>query len=510
MLSFVGEFAVRSCFNGLFGEEIGVDQFGAHILLHAPQPDSGSVHAHIEYVEFHYVGQAFRLGRYPVHFHLNGDMMGSYVRGCSFHQSFNRAVNIHGTHNVVVEYNVAYNIMGGAMFLEDGVETGNTFQYNLMLFVIASSSLQNDDNSPAAFWVTNPNNIVQHNAVAGGTHFGFWYRMHEHPSGPSFTTSICPQKVPIGIFLNNTVHSNGWFGLWVFQKYTPRAGGSCGSGTPEEALFSDLTAWNCEKGAEIVDGGSVRLRNFVLVNNKLSGYEGKMVLEGSQVIENALIVGHASELTLEEQGCTRDGIKLPYGYGFHVKNVKFVNFDKDGCAAFGVTRITGTCSVNCGGYSYTTEGLTFVNSPNRGQFFWAWEALITDLDGSLTTDGPLPAAAGKTVLPSTGTLPSTCTAIDSLSKGSAPAVACPSELKYHRFTFNGVPKSLEGKDAVFTNAHGSSTQPYRSKAVTHKKGWLIVFLDGMEYTMDFTDNPGHTNFTYNGRIDNFEVNLCDN
>ena len=24
----------------------------------------------------------------------------------------------------------------------------------------------------AAFWVTNPNNTIQHNAVAGGTHFG--------------------------------------------------------------------------------------------------------------------------------------------------------------------------------------------------------------------------------------------------------------------------------------------------------------------------------------------------
>ena len=53
-----------------------------------------------------------------------GDMAGSYVKGCAIHNSFNRAVNIHDTHNVLVEHNVAYDIMGGAFFLEDGIETG--------------------------------------------------------------------------------------------------------------------------------------------------------------------------------------------------------------------------------------------------------------------------------------------------------------------------------------------------------------------------------------------------
>lgn len=36
-------------------------------------------------------------------------------------------MNIYGIYNVVVEYNVVYNIMGGVMFLEDGVEIGNIF-----------------------------------------------------------------------------------------------------------------------------------------------------------------------------------------------------------------------------------------------------------------------------------------------------------------------------------------------------------------------------------------------
>ena len=77
----------------------------------------------------------------------------------------------------------------------------------------------------AAYWVTNPNNILRHNHAAGGTHFGFWYRMHEHPDGPSFTTSVCPRKVELGEFFNNTVHSQGWFGIWIFQDYMPMEGG---------------------------------------------------------------------------------------------------------------------------------------------------------------------------------------------------------------------------------------------------------------------------------------------
>ena len=69
-------------------------------------------------VELYHVGQAFRLGRYPIHFHMNGDMRSSYVKECSIRESFNRAVNIHASNNLTVERNVIYNIMGGAYFLE--------------------------------------------------------------------------------------------------------------------------------------------------------------------------------------------------------------------------------------------------------------------------------------------------------------------------------------------------------------------------------------------------------
>lgn len=60
---------------------------------------------------------------------------------------------------------------------------------------------QNDDITPAAFWVTNANNTLIGNHAAGGTHFGFWYRMHSHPDGPSADSSYCPRKVILFINL---------------------------------------------------------------------------------------------------------------------------------------------------------------------------------------------------------------------------------------------------------------------------------------------------------------------
>ena len=124
-------------------------------------------------------------------------------------------------------------------------------EYNLLIFVKTSSSLRTDDITPAAFWITHPSNIIRHNNVAGGTHFGIWYRMLEHPEGPSHTTSICPQHAPLTQFYNNTVHSCGWYGLWIHEHYYPKAGGGCNSRQNEPAVFRRLVAWHNKRGGNI-------------------------------------------------------------------------------------------------------------------------------------------------------------------------------------------------------------------------------------------------------------------
>ena len=56
------------------------------------------------------MGQDGHTGRHPINLHMNGDMSESYIRHCALHQTYNRAINIQGTHNVRVEHNVLYDI----------------------------------------------------------------------------------------------------------------------------------------------------------------------------------------------------------------------------------------------------------------------------------------------------------------------------------------------------------------------------------------------------------------
>ncbi|KAF6035561.1 PKHD1L1 [Bugula neritina] len=66
-----------------------------------------------------------QLGRYPP---LPSERRHEWliVRGLAIHETFNRAVNVHGSHtSSSIEHTVIYNVMGGAFFLEDGIETNN-------------------------------------------------------------------------------------------------------------------------------------------------------------------------------------------------------------------------------------------------------------------------------------------------------------------------------------------------------------------------------------------------
>ncbi|XP_060949378.1 PKHD1 like 1, tandem duplicate 1 [Limanda limanda] len=504
-----GEFATQTCFQGRFGEEVGSDQFGGCIMFHAPRPNENLVIGRLEHIEIYNAGQAFRLGRYPVHWHLMGNVdYKSYVRGCAIHQTYNRAVTIHNTHRLLVERNVIYDIMGGAFFIEDGIETENILQYNLAVFVKQSTSLLNDDVTPAAYWVTNPNNIVRHNAAAGGTHFGFWYRMHTHPDGPSYDSNICQKKVPLGEFFNNTVHSQGWFGIWIFADYFPMKGGGCRSKTPEPAVFKSLTTWNCEKGAEWVNVGAVQFWDFLMVNNEKAGIEAKRIIpgmvsgfgeDGGATVSNSTIVGHVDELGLGSDYCSGRGVIPPFDDGMSVLNTKFINFDRSSCAAIGVTSIDGTCVDGCGGWRVQFAGIGFFNSPNKGRFRWEHEVQLQDTDGSLT------GTMDQTVVPMSGLLdPAHCSQSAEWSLGF-PGAVCDPSVHFHRLAFNNpTPSSLKAKDAVFTNSHGTSYVPYKKKRMTHKLGWMAMLPSKETYNFFFDNMDQLTNITYQSKFYGFK------
>ena len=99
------------------------NQYGAHIMLHSPGDES--VIGKIENCEFTDVGQAFMLGRYPIHFHMIGTVSKSYIKNNSIHQTYNRGTTLHGVHYLEVSGNVYHKTMGHCMFIEDAIETKN-------------------------------------------------------------------------------------------------------------------------------------------------------------------------------------------------------------------------------------------------------------------------------------------------------------------------------------------------------------------------------------------------
>lgn len=510
---FLGEFVEQTCFEGRFGEDKGSSQFGAHIMIHQPEKDTQVAQAHISYIEVTFAGQAFRLGRYPIHFHLNGDMSESYVEGCGIHKTFNRAINVHGVHNTLILKNVAYDVMGGALFLEDGIETNNTYDSNAVVFVKASSSLLNDDITPAAYWVTNPDNTYVNNHAAGGTHFGWWYRMHEHPDGPSFDPNICPRRVPLRKFQNNYAHSFGWFGIWMFQDYYPVNGGACSGDTgPAPAVFEDFTSWNNEKGVEFVNFGSLQIIRGRFVQNALAGFEGKLLVNAprldpltSPVINDTLIVGQSSLAEVQNDlGVGKAGVIFPFGESIQVHNTKFTNFVNtgDGSVAIKWTSIDGTCKDRCGGYVYQTSGLGFENVDYRLLFRWGHEAVVQDLDGTLC------GTADTSVVPNWGSsIPSSCGSCSGSYSpdGIVPAV-CDSTVHFHRLAFNGIsPGSLEGKNMTVTNSYGMSIGEFRTKRLTHKPGWMVLLTDGESHTLEWVDAEEMTNVSFSGEITNMKV-----
>ena len=62
-----------------------------------------------------------------------GAVHNSYAKGLAINRGFNRAFTLHGTHYLRLTENVAFEVKGHTVFIEDAIETNNYIYKNLIM-----------------------------------------------------------------------------------------------------------------------------------------------------------------------------------------------------------------------------------------------------------------------------------------------------------------------------------------------------------------------------------------
>ena len=510
------ENAIQNCFLNKFNDEVGSDKFGSHFLMHKV------THAKVEYMEVTHSGQGFVLGRYSLHFHMSGHQPNSYFRGLGIHHTFNRAMTIHGTHMALFEWNVAYRCEGHNFFIEDGFEEMNTIQYNLGVFARPSSSMLNTDQKATTFWVTNTNNRIRHNHAAGGAFFGFWINppaTHHHANDPMHAHHDmikCPRTRPVLEFNNNTAHSVGEYGFWIFEEYMP-ADNDCGSNTGLRAqqVFNNLVAWRCKRGFEIASAGNgVRIHNSIISDNTISNFA---FLESRRKLFGNLGYGMTDGVSIGYSGahpslneCTSIGLETPWKDGsMDVDGIEFHNFDQNNCKA--IDACYNSDALDCG-FTSEYQRVKWRNSPNRFRAKWEHVTILYDRDGTLTAplDGDgnggfgegTSGAPGSKVVATSGLYDSN-ECVDGTSSGWSrgfPASVCSPDIELNRFGLNKAPSATQSRSLNVTNAEGHSRVPFRICRSTHSKGYMAIIPSDEENYVHWYDLGHVNNMTYRADV----------
>ncbi|MFC4455570.1 G8 domain-containing protein [Deinococcus sonorensis] len=389
---------------------------------------SGST-AHLEGVEFTRMGQRNTLRRYPVHFHMLGSAAGSYLRGSSLHDLYNRCVTVHGTSDLSIQQNVAYNTVGHCYFMEDGAETGNIFSSNLALLVrrpdtrLHETPLLSSDRNPAGFWITNPANSYVGNVAAGVQGTGFWYAMPEHPTGLSQAAggTLWPRRTPLGQFQNNVAHGTDT-GLNVdngnaadgttteTMLYTPVVTPSDRASTPVEAAFTGFTGYKNRQRGVWLRGSHLRLSGGTLADNAV----GATLAANQAAVDGTLLVGETANLgTPQSWEATGEGgrsLPRPWDAGFPIRGFEFydgtVSLERASLARFVPNSLRPASGL---GYNRqnsfalsplnSASGLHWLDSSNR---VWL-DTPLMDRDGDkaatfIDRDGSVTGTAGRSVV----------------------------------------------------------------------------------------------------------------
>ncbi|MEM8861601.1 MAG: G8 domain-containing protein, partial [Chloroflexota bacterium] len=380
------------------GDEDSLESnFGGHTMI---MPNAS---ARVEGVEFYRMGQMGHAARYPLHWHLltrlgDGSVPteGQYAKNNSVHASFHRAIVVHGTNDILVERNIAYDVWSHTFVpAEDGDEYNNRFIENLGLLTkrleVEDYAFPREDqphrsfqaeHRAGTFWLRNPfNELIGNHAAGAYFGIGFFYdgRNRTHQIGVAINNDPSPIT-----FRDNVAHSNFQSGGGN-DRYPPTTKGyglfASGVGKDHERLFDTMTSYK-NYGGIWIEELSHQIDNAIVADNAV----GIIVFRGQ--VEDTLHIGETAN-EIDRDDMPRVGTdKL--GGGIHimrqqggnkdprVRNMTFVN-EIDAAYVYLDTRAPESENYILG------SKLVKVAQPFI--FFKTPEGYIVDADGSLTGTG---------------------------------------------------------------------------------------------------------------------------
>ena len=219
--------------------------------------------------------------------------------------------------HLTVSWNVVFDTRGHAVFIEGG-RPRNTLSTTSGRWPIWSLLLV--DQSPACYWIVNPDNDVYGNVAAASSHYGFWYRQLEKPDGISGQSAAeqnakqFPIYTPLARMEGNVAHSTKRHGLKV-SDYFPTVGGASSNTFGEPATFRDFLGWNNGRfgvwGEFLAD---VNFDGLRVLNPGIAGLEflymnGRGTEFAKSTISNTYFVGRTREIATAGPGDSARGCR---------------------------------------------------------------------------------------------------------------------------------------------------------------------------------------------------------
>jgi hypothetical protein len=311
----------------------------------------------IDHVEFIRCGQRGRIGRYPLHFHMNsyempygsgkpsngvskGAMTNTFVRGCAVNFSAQHGIQLHGCMGVEVSNTVTYNVAGHAFNLEDGSERRNSFTNCTAMQTIdmpdsTTLQLRKHEANAAGFWITNPDTDLSGCVSVRAVH-GIWLSPAEACFGLSRDIAIRPSRLMHGTMSNQysiTSRDQGVLTGHIVSDELGTATGGSGYYWPTSddgstTLLFTLTGYQIYKSgsdAYTNRGGYPRYVNFITSDNYRTDFSGSITVGK---IVNSLLVNKSVNLTNRNGGQppTRRGM-ASYHYTLVPDGCLFIGFN---------------------------------------------------------------------------------------------------------------------------------------------------------------------------------------